>query len=244
MKQTLLKIKENTALIDGAVYKMVLEGDVGVNKAGQFVNLLLPGFTLRRPFGVADATGNSLTILYKAQGTATEYMATLKPNCFEVDTLTCLGNGFDLAKSKKPLLIGGGMGAAPLYYLAKQFNEAGIKPDILLGFRNKSEVFYDSEFKKLGNLHIATDDGSSGFRGNTVQFIRAIDLCCDYYYACGPKPMLKAIADFNKNGCLSLEERMACGFGACMGCSVKTIECYKRVCKEGPVLEAEEVIFE
>ena len=213
-------------------------------EAGQFVNVGLNGFSLRRPFGVADYSRayKSLTIIYRVQGKGTEFMSTLKAGNY-AEVLTGLGNGFNYSGVKKPLLIGGGMGTAPIYYLAKKINESGIKPTVLLGFRSLKEAFYLEQFKKISNLVIATDDGSAGFKGNVLECIQTKNLAYDKYFACGPEIMLKNLAKFDGNGEISLEARMGCGFGACMGCSIKTKGGFGRVCKEGPVFKAEEVIF-
>ena len=243
MKKTTLKITENTPLISGVVYKMVLSGDVGINLAGQFINIQLPNFTLRRPFGVADCSKDSITILYRILGNGTRYMSTIKPNTTSVDVLTGLGNGFDLTTTDRPLIIAGGMGAAPMHLVAKEFKNKGIEPETILGFRTKTDAFYVQEFQKIGKTTVCTDDGSLGFKGNVVDYLKGSSQN-NLYFACGPEPMLKGLVNFSKNGYISTEERMACGFGACMGCTIKTKECYKRVCKEGPVIHASEVIFD
>ena len=157
--------------------------------------------------------------------------------------LIILGNGFDLSKSKKPLLVAGGIGVAPLLGLAKRFNENGIRPTMVYGAAKNIDLVLINELKKYTDLHLTTDDGSLGFKGNTVMFLKENNLEFDYYYACGPQVMLKYLAQFNSYGCVSLEARMGCGFGACMGCSIQTTNGVKRVCKEGPVFEASEVIF-
>lgn len=241
MRQGLFALKSNKAL-NKTTYEMKLTGDCSGLVSGQFVEVLLKPFFLRRPFGVADVKGDELTLIYKIVGAGTEYMTTLKQG-EEIDVLTKLGNGFDLTKSKRPLIIGGGIGIAPLYKLCKDFNELKIKPNIILGYRNREELFYVDEFKKLGNVIVTTDDGSEGFKGNALDALKSLDVDYDFYYACGPLVMLKALAEFNNKGEISLEARMGCGFGACMGCSIETVNGARRVCKDGPVFNAGEVLF-
>jgi len=235
-------LKEHTRLPPW-VWKMVLTGDASGNtRPGQFVQIDVPGFYLRRPISVCDWTKDSLTLVYKVVGLGTEAMSQM-PIGQELDLLTGLGNGFDLEKSgNHPLLVGGGVGAPPLYGLCRTLVEMGKKPHVILGFNTAEEVFLKEEFEKLGvTVDITTVDGSMGTKG----FVTAcMDVPHDYLYACGPEPMLKAAA-FHSDvpGQLSFEERMACGFGACMGCSCKTKYGNKRICKDGPVLVKEEVIW-
>lgn len=241
MKEVSLTITKNIPLnLD--TYKMVLRGDTAGLKAGQFLELTVPGFFLRRPFGIADSTDNSLTILYKNVGQGTAAMTTLKEGQV-LSALIGLGNGFNLKKSKKPLVIGGGIGIAPLYKLCKEFNAMGIKPQIVLGFRGSDDAFYIDEFAKLGNVTVSTDDGCIGFFGNAVECVDFHLPDYDYYFACGPLVMLKNLAARDTQGEISLEARMGCGFGACMGCSIQTTKGARRVCKEGPIFSAGEVIF-
>ncbi|MDD4839899.1 MAG: dihydroorotate dehydrogenase electron transfer subunit [Clostridia bacterium] len=241
MKEQNLKVVSNKALND-STYELVLKGgDINMS-SGQFVEIKLDNFYLRRPFSVAKIQKSFLTIVYKIVGQGTKEMTKICEND-NLSVLTELGNTFDLDKAKKPLLIGGGIGSAPLFQLAIEFNERGIRPTILLGFRNEAEVFYLEKFKKLGDVIVATDDGSFGEMGNTVSILKTKKIDFDCYYACGPMMMLKALAEYNSNGQLSLEARMACGFGACMGCSIMTKNGAKRVCKEGPVFSADEVVF-
>lgn len=242
MKNTFLTIKENLKLADG-VYKLILSGEVGKLRAGQFIEISLDGFYLRRPFSLADFDGNTITVLYKVLGNGTEKMTTLK--CGDtLDCLTELGHGFNLDKANQPILIGGGIGIAPLYRVAKEFYKKGISPIIALGYKTKSEAFYLEEFKALGKVIVSTDDGSLGVKGNIVEAVKADKLLnFDFVYACGPMVMLSAVSKLNVSGELSLEARMACGFGACMGCSIQTKNGIKRVCKEGPVFDCSEVIF-
>lgn len=224
--------------LNAGVYELVLSGASDM-RAGQFVELSVPGFYLRRPISVADSADGVLTLLVKEAGEGTKKLRTVKSGD-TVDALTCLGNGFDL-NAEKPLLVGGGIGCAPLYKLAKDFAAAGVRPTAVLGFRNAAEVYYAEEFARFCDVVIATDDGSAGVRGNAVSAAEGIDF--DRFYACGPQVMLRAAAQKLRHGQVSLEARMGCGFGACMGCSIKTTKGYARVCKEGPVFEAEEVVW-
>lgn len=242
MKEIIFEIIENK-IITSDVYQMVLSGDASAIKhSGEFVEMQIPNKYLRRPFSVCDFTKNSLTILYKILGQGTKEM-TKYPLGTKLNLLIGLGNGFDVTISKKPLLIGGGIGLAPLYHLAKEFKKRGITPQILLGFKNKEEIYYKEEFAALGEVIITTDDGSEGYQGNVVTYLREYKPEFDYYYACGPQVMLKYLSLENKNGFVSLEARMGCGFGACMGCSIETTNGVKRVCKEGPVFMASEVLL-
>lgn len=242
MEKKLLEIKSNRKLNE-STYEMVLSGDGLDMKAGQFVELSIDGYFLRRPISVCDCKENELTLVYKVVGSGTKTMKTLDFST-KLDTLTDLGNGFDFINSKQPLLIGGGIGSAPLYKLAKEFNKLGIKPTIVLGFRNKNEVFYQKEFESVGNLIIATDDGSFGIKGNAVQVVKSQNIQFDRYFACGPMIMMKYLSKLSLDGQMSLEARMGCGFGACMGCSIMTKQGAKRVCKEGPVFDAEILEFD
>ena len=243
MKQTIFDITENVALTKD-VYKMVLKGDTSaITSSGQFVNILLDGLYLRRPISVCDCEGDNLTLLYKVVGKGTEQMSRMAGG--KLDVLTGLGNGYDLTKSgEKPLLIGGGVGVPPLYMLAKKLIKEGKDVSVILGFNTKDEIFYEDEFKALGvKVYVTTVDGSYGIKGFVTEAMKEIDYT--YFYTCGPEPMLKAIYSASlTSGQFSFEERMGCGFGACMGCSCKTITGYKRICKEGPVLEKEEILWE
>ena len=244
MKQGIFEITSNLALTD-AVYKMVLKGDVSaITASGQFVNIQLDGLYLRRPISVCDLDENSVTILYKVVGKGTERMANMLPG-ETLDVLTGLGNGYDLSLSgEKPVLLGGGVGVPPMYLLAKQLITQGKKVSVVLGFNTKSEVFFEEEFKKLGaDVTVATADGSYGIKGFVTDVLKDLDY--SYFYTCGPEPMLKAVYKMAAtSGQLSFEKRMGCGFGACMGCSCKTITGYKRICKEGPVMKKEEILWE
>ena len=244
MKQSIFTIIENMPLTD-TVYRMVLEGDTSaVTAPGQFVNLKLEGLYLRRPISVCDLEGDKLTIVYKAVGKGTEQMSRMQTG-EKVDILTGLGNGYDLSLSgDKPVLLGGGVGVPPMYLLAKKLLEQGKKVSVILGFNTKSEIFYEQEFKNFGcDVTVTTVDGSYGTKGFVTTALEAMDYT--YFYTCGPEPMLKAVYKAsNTSGQMSFEKRMGCGFGACMGCSCKTLTGYKRICKEGPVMKKEEILWE
>ena len=244
MKQGIFEIKSNVALTS-TVYKMVLAGDTSaITASGQFVNILLDGLFLRRPISVNDCVDNELTIIYKVVGKGTEQMAAMSAGD-KLDVLTGLGNGYDLTPAgDKPLLIGGGVGVPPLYMLAKQLIEKGAKPTVILGFNTKDEVFCEADFKALGcRTLVTTVDGSYGIKGFVTDAMSDVDYT--YFYTCGPEPMLKAIYRASTtSGQFSFEERMGCGFGACMGCSCKTVTGNKRICKEGPVLVKEDILWE
>ena len=244
MKQSIFTVVSNIALTDN-VYKMVLQGDVSaVNAPGQFVNIQLEGLYLRRPISVCDLDGDKLTIIYKAVGKGTEQMSRMVAG-EKLDVLTGLGNGYDLSLSgEKPVLLGGGVGVPPMYLLAKELLKQGKKVSVILGFNTKSEIFYEQEFKKLGcDVTVTTVDGSYGTKGFVTTALEAMDY--SYFYTCGPEPMLKAVYKAsNTSGQMSFEKRMGCGFGACMGCSCKTLTGYKRICKEGPVMKKEEILWE
>ncbi|MBR6737272.1 MAG: dihydroorotate dehydrogenase electron transfer subunit [Clostridia bacterium] len=242
MKQTYLEIISNKPLTE-SVMEMKLKGDVSTLKAGQFVNIKLEGLYLRRPISVCNVCGSELTIIYKIVGKGTEQMSKMQGGT--LDVLTELGNGYDLSLSgDTPLLIGGGVGVPPMYYLAKLLTSQGKKVSVILGFNTKSEVFYENEFKALSaNVIVTTVDGSYGVKGFVTTAMKDIDY--SYFYTCGPEPMLKAVYKESKTlGEFSFEERMGCGFGACMGCSCKTIYGNKRICKEGPVLKKEELLWQ
>ena len=243
MKQQVLTIMENTP-VTATVYRMRLEGaDLEAQNPGGFVNIRLEGLFLRRPISVYDSEPGSLTILYKVVGKGTEQMAGMKPG-ETLDVLTGLGNGYDLTKAgETPLLLGGGVGVPPLYLLAKKLIAEGKKPQAVLGFNTAGEVFGEEEFKALGcDVTVTTADGSYGVKGFVTD---ALPEEYSYFYTCGPEPMLRAVYRAAKtSGQFSFEERMGCGFGACMGCSCKTITGYKRICREGPVLEKEEIIWD
>ncbi len=243
MKQGLFKIIQNVKLTEN-VYKMRLYGDVSEIKApGEFINIRLEGKYLRRPISVCDRDENTVTIIYKVVGEGTKQMSEMESG--ELDVLTGLGNGYNLSLSgDNPVLIGGGVGVPPLYMLAKELVKDGKNVTVILGFNTKSEIFYEKEFEELGaKVLVTTVDGSYGVKGFVTNALSKIDY--SYFYTCGPEPMLKAVFGASKTeGQLSFEERMGCGFGACMGCSCKTITGYKRICKEGPVMLKEDIIWE
>ena len=244
MKQSIFKILTNENIAD-KVYKMTLSGDISdISATGQFVNIKLDGMFLRRPISVCDFENGVLTLIYKVVGKGTEYMSGLKAGK-ELDILTGLGNGYYTGLAgDKPLLIGGGVGVPPLYALAKDLIKNGKQVSVILGFNSKADVFYEEEFKALGaNVFVTTADGSYGIKGFVTN---ALDLVGDYtyFYTCGPEPMLKAVYNATStSGQFSFEERMGCGFGACMGCSCKTKYGNMRICKDGPVLVKEGIVW-
>jgi len=244
MKQGIFTITENIPLTSN-VFKMRLEGDTShVTASGQFVNVKLDGLFLRRPISVYDCDENAVTIIYKVVGRGTEQMSKMAVG-EKLDVLTGLGNGYDLDKSgDNPVLIGGGVGVPPMYLLAKKLANQGKKLTVILGFNTKDEVFCEQDFRDLGaDVYVTTVDGSYGIRGFVTDALK--DINYSYFYTCGPEPMLKALYKATTtSGSFSFEERMGCGFGACMGCSCKTVSGYKRIGKEGPVLEKEEILWE
>ena len=244
-KKGIYKILENHPLT-AAVWRMVLAGDTQwITASGQFVNIALDGHYLRRPISVCDYDAETLTLVYKVVGEGTAQMSRMTAG-MELDLLTGLGNGFSTAvDSQSPLLVGGGVGVPPLYNLARKLLAAGKRVRVVLGFNTASEVFYTEEFRALGcEVYVATVDGSVGVKGFVTTAIAESQIDFDYFYACGPIPMLKALCDnVSQEGQLSFEERMGCGFGGCMGCSCKTKYGNKRICKEGPVLLKEEIIW-
>ncbi|MCC8023260.1 MAG: dihydroorotate dehydrogenase electron transfer subunit [Clostridiales bacterium] len=228
------------------IYRMVLSGDTHyITAPGQFINISLDGLYLRRPISVCAYDADAITIIYKVVGEGTARMAGMKPHT-ELDILTGLGNGFTLREDKvKPLLIGGGVGVPPLYQLAKELTALGMEPVAILGFNASEDVFYEAEFRDLGcRVFVSTADGSYGIPGFVTDVMAREAIAYDYVYTCGPGPMLEAVDKAAKtSGQFSFEERMGCGFGGCMGCSCETKYGYKRICKEGPVLEREEIIW-
>ena len=244
MKQGLFEIIENKPLTQ-TVYQMTLRGDVSdITAPGQFVNILLDGLYLRRPISVCDVGEDTLTIVYKTVGKGTKQMAAMQSGT--LDVLTGLGNGYDLTLSgDRPVLLGGGVGVPPMFLLAKRLLAQGKNVCVILGFNTADEIFYEEEFKKIGaEVTVTTVDGSYGMKGFVTDALAEMDY--SYFYTCGPEPMLKAIYKASKtSGQMSFEKRMGCGFGACMGCSCKTITGgYKRICKEGPVMQKEEILWE
>ncbi len=244
MKQEIFSVVSNRNIAD-KVFEMKLSGNTsGITASGQFVNIKLDGFFLRRPISVCDCEDGLLTIIYKVVGEGTQALSEMKDGT-KLDILTGLGNGYELSLSgDRPLLIGGGVGVPPMYMLCKKLLESGKDVSVILGFNTKSEVFYKEEFEKLGaKVYVTTADGSEGTKGFVTD---AFSLVGDYtyFYTCGPLPMLKAVYNASStSGQFSFEERMGCGFGACMGCSCKTKYGNKRICKDGPVLVKEEIIW-
>ena len=243
-KRDKYKIKSNKKIAKN-VYEMVLEGDTTyIVRPGQFINIELDGCYLRRPISVCDYDDKTITIIYKVVGNGTEKMATFEEGTI-LDILTGLGNGFEVKRSgEKPLLIGGGVGTPPMYNLCKKLVEQGKNPVVVLGFGNIDDVFYEEKFKEMGaEVYISTVDGSYGTKGFVTDIVKNLK-DYTYYYTCGPKNMLKAVYDTaTTDGELSFEEKMGCGFGACMGCTCETTKGNKRICKEGPVLKKEEIIW-
>ena len=244
MKQSIFKILTNENIAD-KVYKMTLSGDISdISATGQFVNIKLDGMFLRRPISVCDYENGVLTLIYKVVGKGTEFMSGLKEG-YELDILTGLGNGYYTGLAgDKPLLIGGGVGVPPLYALAKNLIASGKKVSVILGFNSKTDVFYEGEFKALGcNVFVTTADGSYGIKGFVTDAIDKVGEY-SYFYTCGPEPMLKAVYNATStSGQFSFEERMGCGFGACMGCSCKTKYGSMRIRKDGPVLVKEGIVW-
>ena len=245
MKQSIFTIVENNPLTS-SVYKMVLSGDTSdITSPGQFVNIHLDGLYLRRPISVCDAEDGMLTLIYKVVGKGTEKMAEMTVGQ-ELDVLTGLGNGYDISNcGDSPLLVGGGVGLPPMFLLAKELIKAGKKVKVIAGFGSADEVFYKEEFENIGAEFIVTTvDGSYGIKGFVTN---ALEVVGEYssIFTCGPEPMLKALYNATDMPAqFSFEERMGCGFGACMGCSCKTVTGYKRICKDGPVLCREEILWE
>ena len=243
MKQSIFEILENIPLTD-SVYKMVLQGDTSeITAPGQFVNIQLDGLFLRRPISVCDWDEKTLTIIYKVVGKGTAAMSRMRSG--SLDILTGLGNGYDLTLcGDAPVLIGGGVGVPPMYGLAKKLIAAGKQVQVILGFNTKNEIFYEEEFKKLGaSVTVTTVDGSYGVKGFVTNALEGMTY--SHFCTCGPEPMLKAVYKATAtSGQMSFEERMGCGFGACMGCSCKTLTGYKRICKDGPVMKKEEILWE
>ena len=240
MKQSIFEILENVRLVPG-VFRMKLKGDTSaITAPGQFVNIQLDGMFLRRPISVCDVQGDVLTIIYKVVGKGTEAMSKMTGG--KLDILTGLGNGYDLsAAGEKPVLLGGGVGVPPMYLLARKLVEAGKVPAVILGFNKQEEIFYEEEFKTLGcQVYVTTVDGSYGIKGFVTDAMKEVEYT--HFFTCGPEPMLKAVYRASTtSGQMSFEERMGCGFGACMGCSCETLTGYKRICKDGPVMRKEEI---
>ena len=244
MKKGLFEITENTAVLP-AVMRMRLRGDCSaITRPGQFVNIALDGLYLRRPISVCDCRGDELTIIYKVVGRGTAQMSRMQCGG-QLDILSGLGNGYDLSLSgERPLLLGGGVGVPPLYWLARCLRDEGKHVTAVLGFNRADEIFYERELRELGaEVIVTTVDGSYGVRGFVTDAMASLDYT--YFYTCGPEPMLRAVYSAAKTeGELSFERRMGCGFGACMGCSCKTITGNKRICREGPVMKRSDIIWE
>lgn len=244
-KKGIYTVKSNTPLTP-VVYRMVLEGDTQyITRSGQFINIELAGKYLRRPISVCDYDAKTITIIYKVVGRGTEQMKTMEAG-EQLDILTGLGNGFSTENgARRPLLVGGGVGVPPMYNLCRRLLGEGKSPIVILGFNTAEEIFYAEEFRALGvETYISTADGTVGTKGFVTDVIREQALDFDYLYTCGPLPMLKALYDSTSvDAEFSFEERMGCGFGACMGCSCKTKYGNKRICKDGPVLKREEIIW-
>ncbi len=244
MKQRIFEILTNEALTSN-VYRMTLEGDTSaITAPGQFVNIRLAGKFLRRPISVCDWEDGKLTLVYKVVGHGTAQMAAMAPG-ESLDILTGLGNGYDLTLTgENPVLVGGGVGVPPMYGLAKHLRALGKPVQVILGFNTREEIFYEEEFKALGcTVYVTTVDGSYGIPGFVTDALK--ELSYSHFCACGPEPMLKALYKASRtSGQMSFEERMGCGFGACMGCSCKTLTGNKRICKEGPVMKKEEILWD
>ena len=245
MKQTILTVTNQTRIADG-VYKMTLSGDcTEIKRPGQFVNFALDGLFLRRPISVCDSSGDSVTVIYKTVGAGTEKMAQMTAGD-RLDTLVGLGNGFDTSKSgDRPLLVGGGCGLPPLYKLCKDLLREGKRPVVIGGFNSKKDAFLEDEFNSLGvEYRISTVDGSLGKRGFVTDVLQETG-SYTFFYSCGPIVMMKNLSALcPTSGEVSLEARMGCGFGACMGCTCETVSGGKRICKDGPVFQKEEVLWQ
>lgn len=246
MKQTIFTL-EHTQRLANTTWELALAGDTsGFSRPGQFVNLELPGKFLRRPVSVANWTEDGILLIVQVAGAGTEYLCGAATGT-EFDVLSGLGNGFDLTiHGETPILIGGGVGLAPLYGLARRLTAEGIFPTVALGFRSAEDAFYIREFSSLGcRVFLSTEDGSLGTKGFVTDLVSRFAPECDYCFCCGPTPMLQAVSRLPRltGGQFSFEARMGCGFGACMGCTVATVSGDKRVCKDGPVLRKEEILW-
>ncbi len=243
MKQEIFKIESQEVIARDVVKATLLGNTDAITASGQFVNIKVDGFFLRRPISVCDYDEGRLTIIYKTVGEGTEAMSKFEAG-HELDILVGLGNGYDTSVSgERPLLIGGGVGVPPMYNLCRKLVAEDKEPTVVLGFNSAADVFYEDEFKALGaRVIVSTVDGSYGVRGFVTDAMAGVDY--SYFYTCGPEPMLKAVYNTTStSGQFSFEERMGCGFGACMGCSCKTKYGNKRICKDGPVLVKEEIIW-
>lgn len=244
MEKTSLFTIESNVPLTASVYRMELTGDTaGITAPGQFVNIALTGKFLRRPISVCDWAPGRLSLIYKVVGSGTEQLSRMETG-EKLDLLTGLGNGYDLAPAgDAPVLVGGGVGVPPLYGLAKALLARGVRPAVILGFNTAEEIFLKPAFEALDcPVTVTTADGSAGVRGFVTDALKTVDY--SYFYACGPEPMLKALWRTSRtSGQMSFESRMGCGFGACMGCSCKTLTGYKRICKDGPVMRKEEIAW-
>ena len=239
----MMKITDNKKIAEKTYFMSLEGGTSAITKPGQFINIKLDGFFLRRPISVCDCENGKLSIIYKVVGNGTKEMSELTVGA-ELDILSGLGNGYDTSKSGDcPVLIGGGVGVPPMYLLCKKLVSEGKKATVILGFNSEKEVFGVDEFKATGaEVYVTTADGSVGTKGFVTDVLK--NLHYTYFYTCGPMPMFKAIESIAKtSGQYSFEERMGCGFGACMGCTCKTKYGNKRICKDGPVLEREEIVW-
>ncbi|MGN0201631.1 MAG: dihydroorotate dehydrogenase electron transfer subunit [Candidatus Cryptobacteroides sp.] len=244
MERLTLTVLDNRQTASG-IFEMRLGGCSAACRAGQFVNLEVDGFFLRRPISVCDWEDGVLTLAYRVVGEGTAAMAAMAPGT-RIDTLAALGNGFDTGvPCREALLAGGGIGLAPLYKLTRELVGKGVGVTVVAGFRTASEIFREEAFVKAGaRFIVATEDGSRGVRGFVTDALREEGLSYDYIFSCGPLPMMKALcAATTAPAQMSLEERMGCGFGICMGCTCRTSSGAKRICKEGPVFKREEIIW-
>ncbi len=242
MQERMFTVTQNRPIARD-VYELCLKGDTGaISGPGQFVNVKLDGFFLRRPISVCNVQGDELTLIYKVVGEGTRAMQGIQAGTLNL--LTGLGNGYDVSRSgDAPLLIGGGVGVPPLYLLARRLCEKGVRVQTILGFNSRQDVFYEDAFRELGDVTVTTADGSYGRKGFVTDVLSEKEY--SYFYTCGPLPMLRAVYNMSRGeGEFSFEERMGCGFGACMGCSCRTITGTKRICKDGPVLRKEEILWE
>lgn len=241
-------MQENAVILSNTeiakdVWRMEIKSELAkAASPGQFIEISVPGFYLRRPISICEIKEDSLVIIYKVLGQGTKKMTELTSDDL-LDIFGPLGNGFPIENQEKVLLIGGGVGVPPLYETAKQYRLKGSKVDVVLGFNDEESIFYKEEFEQLGcNVEIATMDGSIGTKGTVLDAIKAKNIDTDFISACGPLMMLKALDAAYTKGYISLEARMACGLGACMGCVVKDKEGKSlRVCKDGPVFEVGKV---
>lgn len=234
--------------VSSRTWRLRLRGDVSnIQKAGQFVNVEIPGKYLRRPISVNRyfPDRDELILLYNIAGEGTLILSELKTG-FELNILSGLGNGFSIPENiNRPILLGGGIGSAPLMQLAVDLVENGKLPQVILGYNTSKESWgMEDELRQLGiSAFVSTMDGSKGEKGIVTDIIRKQALTFDYFYACGPMPMLQSLQNLPVEGELSLECRMGCGFGACMCCSLEILGGSKRICKDGPVFKKGELLW-